>query len=478
MNRNRLEKLAATAQGVVGIAMLAGVLLSALALAANRPVSWSLLAIFVCFVFVFQVLLSIAGPVPLALRRAMLPGLLFVVALLWGWVQSTPGLFANWAHPFWSAVPDALPAISADPGQGQHAVMRLTCYVLIFVTMVWTCAAPARAGLVLMIIALFSAALAAFGLYAFATGSNPILQELTGSGIVQASFVNRNNYATYAGFGVLANLAAFLHLFGRRDDNLRNRLEGFFSGAWIFALGTLVCLGAVALTQSRAGAGAGLIGLAVFVLAWNGRRRGGGLVLPGVLIAVILFLGATSATGLLERLIATDSDEGRFIVYPAIVEGIGDRPWLGHGLGAFHEAFRPYLPLDAAIAEWIRAHNTYLEIAFGLGLPMAVLFFGAQALVIWRIWRGTIRRRSDRAFSCLALGVAAIAGFHSAFDFSLQMPAVAALYAAILGLGLAQSFTRDEVSGQVGHSRNARSRVRGTAKPVNKAQSTDAETAA
>ena len=164
-----------------------------------------------------------------------------------------------------------------------------------------------------------------------------------------------------------------------------------------------------------------------------------------VLLLTIGFVALTSATGLTERLLTTDAEDGRFVVYPAIVEGIQDRPWLGHGLGAFHEAFRPYTPFEAAFGEWVRAHSSYLENAFELGLPAAGALYLALALIAWRIRRGTILRREGRAFPAFALACIAAGAFHSIFDFSLQMPAAAALFAAILGLGWAQSFTRSEL---------------------------------
>jgi hypothetical protein len=40
----------------------------------------------------------------------------------------------------------------------------------------------------------------------------------------------------------------------------------------------------------------------------------------------------------------------------------------------------------------------------------------------------------------LAVGAAILVGVHSIFDFSLQMPAIAVTFAAILGLGVAQAF--------------------------------------
>ena len=433
-------------QGIVGFTVLAMLLLSVLVLGGNRPVAWSLLSIGVFVAFAFQVVLSAARPVPLAVRQLYVPGVLFLAVMVWGWVQTMGGASEAVSHPLWKYVPDEPPSISADPGQGRHAVMRLLSYGMIFVIMVWTCTSEARAKGVLISIALFSTTLASYGLYAFSTGENIVLGDIAGSGSVQATFVNRNSYATYAIFGVFANLAAYLQVASRQRDGIRGRLEDFFAGAWVFALGAIICIGAVSLTQSRAGSGAGIVGLAVFVVAWRGKRRKWDPVMLLLMAAVLIFIAMTSATGLTERLLMTNAEEGRFAIYPAILQAIADRPVLGHGLGSFHEAFRLYVPQEVASLEWVRAHSTYLELVFGLGLPATLALLLAIGLIVWRIRQGTVRRKNNRAFSCFALASIAAAAFHSVFDFSLQMPASAALFAALLGLGFAQSFTNDAIA--------------------------------
>jgi O-antigen ligase len=433
-------------QGFVGFTLLGLVLLSALALGANRPAAWSFLALMVLPLFAVQVALAFTGPLPPQVRRLWLPGGLVLAALAWGWVQVQPGLVPQAAHPLWALVEDGARTISADPGQGRHALMRLLTYAMIFVVSLWTALTPERAATMLKAIALFSTALALFGFYAFATGTNPILgEELADRGILKASFVNRNSYATYAAFGMLANLAAYLEATRYGGSSLRARLETFFGGAWIFALGVLICIGAVSLTQSRAGAAAALVGLAVFFTARGARKRDTSWLLIALIAGVLLFVGATSATGLLDRLLTTDASDGRFLVYPAILEAIEDRPLLGHGLGAFHDSFRSYVPFEAARGEWVRAHSSYLELAMGLGLPAAGSFLLGLALIAWRLWRGVVRRRQDRIYACFAVGCIATAAFHSAFDFSLQMPATAALFAVILGLGTAQAYRKEEL---------------------------------
>jgi len=428
-------------QSIVGYSVLAMVLASALVIGGNSPVAWSFLSIGVCGAFAWQVILSGRLPLPLPVRTLLVPGVLFLAVLAWGWGQTVGGVSQMLAHPLWRFAPDALPSISADPGQGRHAVMRLLSYGIIFVTMVWTCTSEARAKAVLFTIAVFSSALAVFGLSAALIGENFFLGDVSNSGTVSASFVNRNSYATYAIFGALANLAAYLHGASRLRDSVRGRLENFFAGGWVFAFGALICVGAVSLTQSRAGGISGLIGLGVFLAAWRGGRRQWDPIMLLVIAAVIVFVAMTSATGLIERLLATDSESARFVVYPAIVEAIEDRPLLGHGLGSFPDVFRLYVPQEVASLEWLRAHSTYLELGFALGLPATVAWFVALGLIVWRIRQGTVQRKNNRAFACCALGCVAAAGFHSVFDFSLQMPANAALFAALLGLGYAQSFS-------------------------------------
>lgn len=440
-------------QAAIGYMTLLVVLSSSLMLGANRPASWMFLAFVVLFLFGFQLIYGLMTPSPVPARRTLWPAVIFLCVVVWAGVQTLGGMPAGVAHPFWAFVPDGARSISADPGQGMHGILRYLCYGMVFMIAVHAASSPVTAARMLRGIAVFSTLLAIYGFYAFATGNNPILEQAATSGLVQASFVNRNNYATYAVFGALANVAAYLHVTqgprGGRDGwlaRLRDLLEGFYGGAWLYAFGVILCVGAVSLSQSRGGALAGLVGLFVFARVWQGRNRNKDWLLAAVLIGLVVFVAFTSATGLAQRLLASGDEEGRFIVFPAIVAGIADRPILGHGLGAFHDAFRPYLPAEGATGEWIRAHNSYLENAFELGLPAALALYAALFIILRRLWRGAHHRHRHRVFSTFAIACVAVAAVHSLFDFSLQMPATAALFAMILGMGFAQSFREDELT--------------------------------
>ena len=430
-------------------ALMGFVLLAAVPLGANRPVSWTLLSLAVLMIFVMQVLIDSIQRLSEQTKGLWLPAALYLGAVAWGGIQLLPGVPASYIHPVWIAVDDVPGHISADPGQGQQIVMRYLCYAMIFWIAFRASVVSARAGMMLKTIAIASTAFAVYGLYTMATGYNPVLGEGGQGPVVTATFINRNNYATYAAFGLLANIAAYLHIISGTRINgshwkslLRDMLERFFDGAWIYALGALLCLGALSLTQSRAGGIAGLVGLMVFVTSWKGKGRRWNPWLLLVVSAVVVFVILTSATGMTNRILATEAENGRFSIYPEIVRAIMDRPLLGHGLGAFHDVFRQYVPAEAAIGEWVRAHNSYLENTFELGVPAAVAFYLALLLITSRIYRATLIRNSNRAFPCFALAVIATAATHSLFDFSLQIPAIAALFAVILAMGWAQSFPK------------------------------------
>jgi len=427
---------------------MACVLVAAIPLGSNRPVSWTLFSMAVTGLFVLQLLLDSVNRMPMQTKGLWFPALLFLGAIAWGFVQTLPGLPTGYIHPVWSGLTGAVGRISADPAQGHQVLMRYLCYAMIFWIAFKSALLPVRAGMMLKTIAIFSTALAAYGIYTLAVGYNPVLGEGEETKVVKATFVNRNSYATYAIFGVIANIAAYLHIVsGTRssDDRwqnvLRDMLERFFDGAWIYALGALLCIGALTLTQSRAGGLAGLIGLLVFLTSWRGRGRRWNPLLLLVMLAVIGFVVFTSATGMTNRILATGPENGRFIIYPEVVKAIMDRPLLGHGLGSFHDVFRQYVPAEAAVGEWVRAHNSYLENAFELGLPATSAFYLALLIMAWRIRSATVKRARNRAFSCFALGCIAAAAAHSVFDFSLQMPAIAGLFAIILAMGWAQSFS-------------------------------------
>lgn len=438
-------------QAIAGWVTLGIVLLSVIPLGANRPVVWTLLGLAVVGLFGVQVVLSLLRPTAVALGRAMPWLFAYFVVLLWGMVQVALPAPEGLAHPVWALAPEgAVPRIGADPGQGRHIVLRLATYGMVAWIMAASALSSRRAWAYLRAIALFSTALAIYGLYAAITGTNPILGIDSGQPtVVSATFVNRNSYATYGAFGLMINVVLYMQQAGRgaSEDHrvaLRNFLENFFAGAWIYALGALLCAAAVALTASRAGGVSAVLGLIVLFLALSKGGRASSIGLWAVLAAIVGFVLFALTSDTIDRFLASSGEGLRFVVFPVVFQHIFDRPWLGQGIGAFQDTFRAFVPLKAAEGEWDMAHNSYLENFYELGIPAAMLLYLALAGVLLRLLAGLRTRSQDLGVPAAALACLTTAGVHAMFDFSLQMPACAALFAAILGIGWAQSFARKD----------------------------------
>ena len=439
------------AESIVGAVALVVVLVSSLALGANRPVAWTLLAMIILGLFLVQIVLDVLRPPNAASRRLLGPALLYLGVLLWALLQIWPGALGGWADPAWSHVPDATPRISSDPVAGAHHILRLAAYGMVFWIIVRAAEDSTRAMHLLMGVAIFSTLLAGFGIFTAWTGTNPILGERA-TGRVSASFVNRNSYATYAIFGLTANLALYLHRARETpasdpstSKRLRNFLEGFFRGNWIFALGVLLCLAALLFTESRAGLVSGLVALLALAFAQSRNRRLRNPWVVGSVLAIVVFGAVFLSSGVGTRLMATGPDEARFEVYALIAQAIAERPWTGYGIGSFADAFRAWIPQDLGALEWDLAHNSYLENAFELGVPAALALYAALLWIAAVILQGVLSRQRNRVFAVVAFASIAGAGFHSLFDFSLQMPATASLFAVVLALGWSQAFSTRKI---------------------------------
>ena len=443
-----METVVSSARSLIGWALLVVLVAATLALGANRPVSWTLMTMAVGGLFLLTLILDMFQKGPRVLGKLWFPAFLFLAVLIWAAMQTLPGILpSGWAHPVWQFAPEGTVArVSADPVKGAHIIMRLSGYAMVF-WIALRCYQDKDAALrAMQVFALFSTGLAAFGLYAAATGSNPILGSFANDS-VSATFVNRNNYATFAAFGLVTSVALLLRTAGNAQGNRNSAMAGFLrgmvsGGGWIWLVGVTLCGGAIMLSLSRGGAAAAVVGILVLITVRRQRGStaaiGPSLIIGGIVLAIFL----SGSTGTINRMISTSDENGRFAIYPTVVDAIGDRPLLGHGIGSFETAFRAYVPFEAANGEWDMAHNSYLENAFEMGLPAATAFYLALLAIGYRLFRGLQERQRNRTPVAIAFACFMLAGFHAMFDFSLQMPALAAFFAWILGIGYAQSFPK------------------------------------
>lgn len=295
------------------------------------------------------------------------------------------------------------------------------------------------------IIFLFSA----IGFVVYVTGNDYVLwfEKTAYRDSLTSTFINRNSFATYVGIGLLLSVMELRMVVSTIEKGapidrhfVRENIQLFLTKGWKVLIKVLLLGVVLLLTVSRAGVFVSLLMLGVYLAVASGLyTRGAGLRMKiatlGLFIAGGLALFAFSGDKLDKRLSLNITEDARAAAFPQIIEGIKDKPLLGHGAGSFEDVFAAYRPADLPVY-FDRAHNDYLEIAFTLGVPAALALFGAFLAVCWKLKRALYYTQAYREHLLVILVIAGQLGLHSLVDFSLQMPAVAYTFLAILSVGL------------------------------------------
>ena len=433
-----------------------------LPLGSNRPWSWSLLIAGIALIGLLLALHLLVRRQPLRLSLAVgLAGLAFFGVAGWAFVQMQPVPVAEWVHPAWAALEPfgieplagrGIGAVSLDVDLTRDALMRLMGYVGAFAIAFVLARDPAAARRILLVVLCTATAVSAYGLFMVFGGGEllPFAAKSAYRGVVTGSFVNRNNFATYANLGIVIGFVwlfePFLRDLGRRDIRvlLRELLQRLLAERGLVLVALLVLASASLLTASRGGFLSLAATLLVTIVLLFLLTRPGPLALSlaAPLVAGSIWgLVALSGNAVLERF--EQGSDVRLEIWAVTAEMTRDRFWLGHGYGAYEPAFYAYrderFPLVVD-----KAHNTYLEHAAELGVPATVLLYAGALMLVCQCTIGVFSRRRDKIFPLIAVAASVLVAVHAIFDFSLQIPAVAVTYAAILGVGCAQSMSSEK----------------------------------
>lgn len=386
------------------------------------------------------------------------PAALFALVVAWALVQISGWTPAGWASSISAretlGLPAQAPSIAFDREQQWTALLHLLTYAGVFV-LAAALASKASDGrrilgaivVVSVLMTLYAMAAKAINLQAGYTG----LSLWVPSGVFNyftGTLVNGNNYATYAGMATLTALALAFRPASRQErmEPLNERVRRWLAvlsgmGGFWFALALILITG-VLFSGSRAGATSLALGLLALIAAYTrGPTRIVLAVSVPLLLAAVVLL-APMGGPLIEKAsrLIVHGESGREALFPMTLKAIAVRPLTGWGLNSFGDLYGVFQPPQ--LQEYFdKAHNTYLELAFDLGIPMAMLLLLAVALIVWRCLIGFATRGRERELAGAGVLVTVLVGFHALFDFSLQIPGVACIYFAILGVAWAQSWS-------------------------------------
>jgi hypothetical protein len=441
--------------------------LAPLPLASARPLAWSVLAIAIGSLLMLSLGCELIERTPSGATSVLrVPAALGALIAAWIVVQSLPLGDLVRLSPLWGSAAQALasavqPSISLDREDSISHLLRLLVYGGSFLIAWHVARRSDGAQTVLRAIGVIGAAYSLYGLAVYFSGNASILwfpkwayrTDLTGT------FVNRNSFATFIGLGLIANLAMMAGMLAEKTDarSWRTLLQSsievvLWRGSW--ATACLVVIGSALLfTHSRGGSLASLLGATALVFSVMGAPslRGRWNLSFAVLAALggIVIL-AVDGSGFLNRIGHTVADsEARIDIVSGTLRAISENSFFGTGLGSFKYVYAPYQPPSIGGLVDL-AHNDYLENILELGLPFAIVFYSMPLLLISSCLRGVLRRRRNAVYCCAGVGASVLVACHATVDFSMQAPAVAVTYAALLGIGVAQSIglaSRDHANG-------------------------------
>lgn len=435
-----------------------------LPLGSNSPMPVALLEIAVSLTLVSWALLVNFGKIHIhiATNAIIWPVALYLIVCSWILIQWSPLVPLSLADPIWQSTSDLLgiplhKRISVNPEATISGLTKLLLYGSFFWLTFQSTRSAYQAWTLIRAIAYTSCAYAIYGIVIYMMGNQwvVIYPKTAYFDSLTSTFVNRNSYATFAGLGLLCAIALLLNhmmpYFALKHPARAKFViicEELAANAALKTLAVLAIAISLLLSTSRAGIFSSVVGIVSLFLIFFGQQRLKTrhliytLVATTVVVSVLFIVGGNYFS---KRMDSNDIDSSyafRNYMYMTTWEAIKSSPLKGTGFGTYADVIPAFKDdrVGAPFQRWDKAHNTYLENALELGLPAAIIFNFSIVLVALITARGIWRRRRNKLIPALGVCATVIVGLHSLVDFSLQIPAVAILYACIMGVAASQSW--------------------------------------
>ena len=281
----------ASIERVVFFGFVLGLAICPFWLGSNRLGPWGInAALFSTLLIAYECSLLASGkPHPFPIQSIKIPAICFALVVAWIVIQMTPYVPRSWTYPIWEISSDAINrdlrgSISVNPDLTMLALVRLMTAASVFWLALQFGRSFDRSAQTLDAISIIGACYAAYGVISLIVAPDFILwfprsdYGAVASNAVSSTFVNRNNFATYAGITLVTCIGVTMSLFRRRieavDGSFWVRLaEGAITAAGkggYFLVFIFFMASALILTGSRGGIFASVFGLVVLaLLTWT-----------------------------------------------------------------------------------------------------------------------------------------------------------------------------------------------------------------
>ena len=396
--------------------------------------------------------------VPDALRHSRIPLVLLSMWLLYPLVQLAPlpvdlvEMLGSRASALYRELPIDSEAgfafLSLDRGATFAGFLWQWSLVAIFFCVLSLTTTPGRLRALMIVMFLAGFSEAVYGLLIYFGGDelgfwNPGYS----SGTVSGTYVNQNHFAGLMELTIPLGLGLLLCYQEQQRSRLRlgnliNRLIVLTTGrGGLILFCVLVMIAALILTTSRGGTGALVVGISTAVLL-AAMKRGFKTrevklsVVAAVLVVVAIFwIGPGQFSGKIQSAgLTSQRGDLREISYRMVI----DSPLFGTGVGTYRWVFPGYKDERFGGNFYEHAHNDFLEILGEQGIIGFALLASGVLVIFLRLVRAYGRRRDPLMRGALFAAIAGCVSLlvHGLVDFNLQIPANAAYFVSLLGLGL------------------------------------------
>ena len=360
-----------------------------------------------------------------------------------------------------SPLPSTLP-LSVNPYETQLAILRITCYVLVFLLAYRAYQQERSHQPALMVVLIWLGVIESlYGSlqyltgwqYIYTTAKRYYIDDATGT------YINRNHFAGLLEMALPFVMARVLIRHRVPQDTHRSKWKTFVVSPGTFdvlrqiVLFTIVAVGLI-FSRSRMGIASATIGLIVVAtIVFFQTQRRSILALALLMVAVpagySLWIGLTPITERFEVLaLPGASEQDRLPVWRDNVDIIRDYPLLGTGLGTYasinaryvdHRLLTPDYRMLMSKAIFEHAHNDYMEFACDIGIPGAVLLFGSLWILAAQVATRalSLRTMNDQILAAGCAGAMISLLFHEITDFNLQIPGNFFIFSWIAGTACA-----------------------------------------
>lgn len=336
-------------------------------------------------------------------------------------------------HPTWAYLGISPGAATVDKSATQVELLKLLGLACVFVVGLATGGSDARARLAVNTLLALGAAYTVWVFLAFVT------TRASGTTRLEASLLSANTAGTL--FAVLLVLTVGPLASRLREDG-PNRLTGA-ALPLTCALLFLICLFMTASRGAFVGAISGLVAFGLLQVLFGRSALPRALLSGGAATIAVLVLLAIAGDFMLTRLMGSPNDPAtmdtvasRAVIGQIHWEAFLTSPLMGFGLGSFDTINRTLLDAANFQDTWsVRAaHNIYLGWLEQAGLLGALPMFACLGVLMLTTVRKAGRRSRSTGLTFGLVAADVVFLVHGATDFALEMFALGALWAYLLGL--------------------------------------------